>query len=115
MKKYNAEIDEYISNVAAESREVMQELRDNIFEIIPDAEKLIYYHMPTFKYKGKPFLVYAEFKDHLSLITMRHGIPQKLKEELKGYKVSGTTIHFSAKKPITRELLEKIIKERMGE
>jgi uncharacterized protein YdhG (YjbR/CyaY superfamily) len=115
MNKYNPAVDEYISKVAAKSQAVMQELRENIFDIFPDVEEVIYYHMPTFKYKGKPFLVYAEFKNHLSLVTMRHSIPAKLKEELAVYKIAGTTIHFSDKKPLTRELLEKIIAARLEE
>lgn len=109
MNKRNPAVDEYIAKVAEKSQAVMQELRENIFDILPDAEEVIYYQMPTFKYKGKPFLVYAEFKTHLSLVTMRHSIPEKLKDKLAGYKIAGTTIHFSGNKPLTRELLEKII------
>jgi uncharacterized protein YdhG (YjbR/CyaY superfamily) len=115
MTKRSVAVDEYILGVSEESQAVMQELRQNVFDILPDVEELIYYNMPTFKYNGQPFMVYAEFKNHLSLITMRHSIPEKLKAELKGSKVTGTTIHFSAKKPISRELLEKIIAERLVE
>ena len=36
-------------------------------------------------------------------------------EELKGVKISGATIHFTPEKPLPRELVEKIVRERIQE
>ena len=36
-------------------------------------------------------------------------------EELTGIKISGATIHFTPETPLSRELIEKIVRERMKE
>jgi len=110
---HSVEVDKYLENIPEESKKALQELRENVFEFLPEAEEYIYYHMPTFRYKGKPFLVYASFKNHCSLITMRQSVIENLKEELKGYAVAGTTIHFTTANPISKETLKKIVEERI--
>jgi uncharacterized protein YdhG (YjbR/CyaY superfamily) len=40
---------------------------------------------------------------------------KEMKEELKCYKFSGATIHFSAEEPLPPSLIKKIIKERIYE
>jgi uncharacterized protein YdhG (YjbR/CyaY superfamily) len=35
--------------------------------------------------------------------------------ELKGVKASGATIHFTSENPLPRELVERIVRERMAE
>jgi uncharacterized protein YdhG (YjbR/CyaY superfamily) len=36
-------------------------------------------------------------------------------EELKGVEVSGATIHFTTESPLSRELAERIVRERIKE
>ena len=36
-------------------------------------------------------------------------------QELKGVRVSGATIHFTPENPLPRDLIEKIVRERMKE
>jgi hypothetical protein len=40
---------------------------------------------------------------------------RKMKNELKGYKVSGATIHFDPKSPLPKSLVETILRARMDE
>lgn len=111
----NIEVDKYLSKVPEEYRQVLAELRENILELLPEGMEIIYYHMPTYKIQGKPILTFAAFKNHCSLVTMKAHVVQKLKKELTGYVVSGTTIHFSAENPISKDILSKIIKERLSD
>jgi len=109
----NLEVDRYIASVPDDFRPLMTKLRDDIFEIFPQGEETFAWNIPIYKYNGKALFSIAAFTDHYSIITQEHNIAEKI-PELNDYKVSGTTVHFTHKQPIKRDLLEKIIKHRLS-
>jgi len=109
----NKEVDRYIVSVSDEFRPLMTELRDNIFILFPQGEETFGWNIPIYKHKGKALFSIAAFQDHYSIVTQDHDIATKI-PELANYKVSGTTIHFTAKQPANRALLEKIIQHRLS-
>lgn len=44
---------------------------------------------------------------------MSPALMSAMRDELKGLQVSGATIHFPPDKPLPRELIEKIVRERI--
>jgi len=58
---------------------------------------------------------FAAFKDHCSLIVINKQIIKTFEKELKDYKTTGTTIHFTAAKPLSSSLVQKIVKIRIAE
>lgn len=112
MKSNFNNIDEYLSLQSIEVRKVLQELRDTILTVCPEAEEKISYGMPAFKYNG--MLVYfAAFEKHCSLFP--GSTVAKFQEELKNFKTSKGTIQFTLAKPIPKELVIKIVETRMQE
>ncbi|PWK27284.1 uncharacterized protein YdhG (YjbR/CyaY superfamily) [Arcicella aurantiaca] len=105
-------IDDYLSNFPENIRLVLEELRQTIRDTAPEAEEVISYGIPAFKYKG--MLVYfAAYKKHCSLFGGTGGLTEQMKEELKDYKTSKGTIQFTLEKPLPKELVEKIVRLRM--
>jgi uncharacterized protein YdhG (YjbR/CyaY superfamily) len=107
-------IDEYLAMAPDQYRDVLTKLRKAIKSAAPKAEESISYQIPTFKYNG-PLVFFAAYKDHCSFFVVSKSILETFKNELKGYKTSGTTIHFSAENPIPADLVKKIVKERIKE
>jgi hypothetical protein len=52
---------------------------------------------------------------YCSFIVVSKMVLEKFKSELEGYETSGTTIHFSAEKPLPAALVKKIVKARIEE
>ena len=46
---------------------------------------------------------------------MSPSLIKAMADQLKGIKVSGATIHFTPEKPLPRELVERIVRERAKE
>lgn len=80
---------------------------------------MISYRIPVFKYEGRPLVGFGAAKKHCSLFTMSSSMIPKLARmragELKGYEVSGATIHFTPDKPLPAGLVTKLVKERIAE
>lgn len=107
-------VDEYLLAVPEEIRELLEHVRQAIRDAAPKADELISYSIPTYKYKG-PLVHFAAFKDHCSFVVVSKTIPEMFKKELKPFKVSGRTVHFSPGNPLPVTLIKKIVKTRIKE
>lgn len=107
-------IDHYIKNLPAEVKQSLEKLRQTIRKAAPEAEEVISYNMPGYKYQG--MLVYfASFKNHCTFFTGNGSLVKKMEDELKGYATTPSGIHFTPDKPLPASLVKKIITIRMRE
>ena len=100
-------IDEYLATLPEDKRQVLEALRQTIKEAAPEAEEVISYMMPTFKYHGS-LVHFAAFKNHFSLFP-GGALVEQFKESLKSYKTSKGTISFTAENPLATALVKKIV------
>lgn len=105
-------IDEYLSHCTPEVQQALEDLRQFIRKLTPDAEESISYQIPTFKWNGG-LVAFAGFKNHCSFFPMTNQIPESLKEEAKLYFQGKSTLRFTPESPLPRDLVEKIVKYRM--
>ena len=105
-------IDEYIALQPEKVRALLEKLRQTIKAAAPDAEEVISYKMPAFRYHG--ILVYfAAFKNHYSLFPANSSLITDMKDELKKYNTSKGTLQFKFEEPLPVALIKKIVKERV--
>lgn len=101
-------VDDLLKNIPPNERAALEHIRTLVHKYTPDAEEVMTYGMPGFKYKGKYLLSFAAFKDHLSLFPGAEPI-EVLRDELQDFKTSRGTIQFTIEKPLSDELLQQII------
>ena len=105
-------VNEYLERVPADMKSKLEKLRQTITKAAPNAEEIISYQIPTYKYLG-PLIHFAAFKDHCSLVVINKDILKTFEKELQLYKTTGTTIHFTPAKPLPASLVQKIVKIRI--
>ena len=110
-----AEIDEYLLAVDEPKRGTLQALRGTILEIVPEAEQVISYRVPAFRVQGKIVAGFAAFKDHLSYLPFSGSVLQELGQELGGYTMTKSALHFPVDRPLPKSLVEKLIATRLGQ
>lgn len=105
-------IDEYLQNVAEPQKSELERVRKIIATTVTDAEEVITYGMPGFKYKGKYLISFSAFKDHMSIFPGSHAI-EALQDKLGTYKQLKGTIQFTLDNPLPEALLKEIVTIRM--
>lgn len=65
MRTQFTDIDHYLSQFSPEIIERLSAIRGLVHEIVPDAEEVISYDMPAFKYRKKILIYFAAFKKHI--------------------------------------------------
>jgi uncharacterized protein YdhG (YjbR/CyaY superfamily) len=105
-------VDEYLGAQPGALRAKLQQVRAAIRRAVPEALEGIGYGMPGYKFKGKPLLYFAGFKQHYSLFAASGTFFASLKEELKDYEQRKGTVHFPLDKPVPVKLISRIAKLR---
>ena len=65
-RKRYASVEEYLADVAPESRRRLQRIRQLVKKHVPEAVETISYNIPAFRLR-KVFMYYAAFKNHISI------------------------------------------------
>jgi uncharacterized protein YdhG (YjbR/CyaY superfamily) len=108
-----AEIDEYLRGVDEPNREALEALRCMILETVPEAQECISYRIPAFRLEGKVVAGFAAFKEHLSYLPFSGSVLGQLEEELDGYSMTKSALHFTADHPLPEALVRKLIAARL--
>ena len=108
------EIDAYLAPLPDDVRSSLERVRSIVRETAPESTERVSYRIPIFRLQ-KDLVGMSAQKDHCSLHTMSPPLMEAMAEDLRGVKVSGATIHFTPDDPLPRELIAKIVRERMRE
>jgi uncharacterized protein YdhG (YjbR/CyaY superfamily) len=106
-------VDDYIAGFPTDIQDILQKIRSIIREIVPDAEEVISYQMPTYRLHGN-LVHFAAFKQHIGLYPTPTGV-DAFKEELKPYKHAKGSIQFPLDEPIPYDLIRQIVAFRVKE
>ncbi len=109
------EVDEYLRGIEEPKRSTLQALRRTILEIVPDADQVISYRVPAFRVRGKTVAGFAAFRDHLSYLPFSGSVLAQLADELKGYTMTKSALHFPVDRPLPKTVVKKLIALRLGE
>jgi uncharacterized protein YdhG (YjbR/CyaY superfamily) len=108
-------IDGYLQALEEPARSTLQALRETIMAIVPEAEEVISYGLPAFRTRGATIAGFAAFKHHLSYLPFSGSVLSQLHDELTGYTMTKSSLHFPAERPLPRDLVDKLIRTRLAE
>jgi uncharacterized protein YdhG (YjbR/CyaY superfamily) len=108
------DVDEYLRRIEEPKRSTLEALRRMILEIVPDAEQVISYRVPAFRIDGETVAGFAAFRDHLSYLPFSGSVLSDLADELQGYTMTKSALHFPVDRPLPKALVKKLIAARLG-
>jgi uncharacterized protein YdhG (YjbR/CyaY superfamily) len=108
-----AEVTAHLKKFDKSQRDALEAVRLTIRELLPDAEEVIKWNMPTFTINGKGVIGFDGFKNHNSIFPYSGSVTSQLKEEFAKYEQTKGSIHFDKEKPFPKTLLKKIVKIRL--
>jgi len=107
--------DQYLDSLPEAQKAALQQLRQDIKVLVPEATETISTKVPAFKYKGKYLVSFSATKNHLALLVMQGDAMKSLAHDLKAYDTGSRIIRFTPDNPISRDLLETIVRFRTAE
>ena len=107
-------VDDYLSELPDDVFLVLENIRQIIKFLVPDAEETISYRVPSYKFKGM-LVGFGATKSHCSFFVMSSTLLNEFEEEVKDFDTSTGTIRFTPEKPIQNELITRIVMTRVAE
>lgn len=107
-KKKFQTVEEYIVSQPDRIRLTLDQIRQTIKIAVPEAEEVISYQMPAFKFNGM-LIWYAVFKNHYGLF-LSPTVLTTFKNKLKAYKTSRSGIHFPIGRPLPTRLITEMVR-----
>ena len=108
-------VDEYIAVQPEAAQIVLGHVRSAIHRALPNAEEVISYKMPAYRFHGEIVLYFAGWKRHYSLYPAGERLIAAFEDQLAPYKISKGTIQFPLSEPVPTKLIERIAKFRAKE
>lgn len=107
-------IDDYLKKIAPDKRKQLERIREIAKSVVPDAQEVISYGMPTLQYKGKSFLGFNTHTSHIGIYPYGGEEVTVFKDKLTklNYGFSSGAIRVPYDKPIPEALLKEIITHR---
>ena len=109
------EVDEYVDALEEPKRGTLQRLRRTILEVVLEADQVISYGVPAFRVRGRTVAGFAAFNTHLSYLPFSGTVLGQLGDELEGYKMTKSSLHFPVDRPLPKALVQKLIEVRLTE
>lgn len=101
-------VDEYISSFSEDTQVKLEEMRNLIKKVHPDAVETISYGIPTYKINNKTIVHFGGAKKHIGLYPGA-AIVALFKDQLDQYEISKGTIRLPLDKPLPESLIKEIV------
>lgn len=114
-ERSGAQIEAYVEALEEPKRGTLQALRRTILEVIPEADEVISYGVPAFRVRGKIVAGFAAFRHHLSYLPFSGSVLDRLSAHLEGFTMTKSSLHFAIDRPLSKDLVKRLIEARLAE
>ncbi len=102
------EVEHYFQTLPPDILALLTKIRTAILETIPNVAESFAYNMPAYKFKDKPLVYFAAFKNHIGFYATPSAHAYFTKELLP-YKKGKGSVQFPFNNPIPFALIQKMI------
>jgi uncharacterized protein YdhG (YjbR/CyaY superfamily) len=106
-------VDEHLSYLTPEVREVMQRVRMILVSAIPNGEECISYSIPAIKLNGKMVVYFSGWAGHVSMYPIPPA-SDALTQKMQPYVAGKGTLKFPIDKPIPYLLIKQVAKAHLA-
>lgn len=107
-------IDEYITQFPKKTQQLLQDMRQIIHAVIPNAEEGISYAIPAIKHDGHSIVYFAGYKNHVSIYPIPKG-NAAYQADVDAYRAGKGTMRFPLNKPLPHDIITQTVTLLMQE
>lgn len=109
----SAAVDDYLAGLPEPKRSNLGQLRQQIRDLIPDAEECMSYGLPAFKIDGNVVAGFAAFNHHLSYLPHSGSVLLALADQLADYTSTKGSLHFPIDQALPQNLVSLLVATKM--
>ena len=102
-------IDEYLAGLDVQQRAALEQLRQTVRGVAPQAQECISYGLAAFRLKGRALVAFGAWANHCAFYPMSSATVKAFQGQLKSFETTKGTIRFSTDKPLPMSLVKKLV------
>lgn len=102
------DVDDYLRSFPDDVRDVLEQVRATIRGVLPDADEVISYGIPTFKVDGRAVVHFAGWKHDISLYP-QPVVDGALAAEVEPFVSGKGTVKFPLSRPVPYDLVARLV------
>lgn len=106
-------IDDYKAPFPAQIQKRLEEIRQLVHQVAPEAQEVISYAMPAFKANKRILVYFAAHEKHLGMYPLPKSGSDAFMQELEPYKAGKGTVRFYYDKPLPTAFIKQLVKNRL--
>ena len=114
MKKPTGAVAQYYAAQKSPHKETLLEMRKRILEVIPDAQEVMKYKMPTFIYEGHAVVGLLANTRHIGFYPYSGSVISRFPDITEKYVTTLGAIHVPLNKPMLKGEVKKLLKARIS-
>lgn len=108
-------VEAYYASFPENVQSGLASIRDTVQKAVPEAEEVLSYQLPAFKYYGM-LIYYSAYKSHYAIsFPPPFKVFEAFKEQLSPYAMAKTSVQFPMDKPLPLDLIGEMVKYRAAE
>ena len=107
-------VQHYYATQVEPARSTLLALRERIMRIIPAADEVMKYAMPTFVVGGKPVVGLMAHSKHIGLYPYSGSVLQQLPEVVHRYGGTKSALHLPVDRPVPLTVLRVVIRAKLA-
>lgn len=108
-------VEAYYAAAPEPQRATLLAMRAVVARLLPEADQVLSYGVPTFKLRGKGVAGLACYTQHCGYLPMSGSVTATLADQLAGYSVTKGSVRVPADQPLPGELIEALVDARLAE
>ncbi|MFE6925215.1 iron chaperone [Nocardia sp. NPDC057663] len=100
-------VDDYLAGQPEAERAVLQQIRETVHRVLPEAGEKISYAIPAVTLDGRAFMSFAGWKAHVSVYPVPDG-DEAFERAIEPYKAGRGTLKFPLGEPIPYDLIAQV-------
>ena len=109
------EVDRYLELLPEAHRNTLEELRDTIRELLPEAGEGLAYGVPAYRLRGKLVAGFAAHAKHLNYLPHSGSVVGELGDVLAGYDTTKGSVKFPPGATLPTEVVRALVDARLAE
>ena len=114
MSRIPKSVSGYYASAPASHKKNLLEMRERILDVVPDAEEIIKYGMPTFIHEGIAVAGLMFHKNHIGYYPHSGSVLNQFPEICEKYKTSKGALQLPLEKPLLKSEVRKLISCRIN-
>jgi uncharacterized protein YdhG (YjbR/CyaY superfamily) len=111
----NDQVEAYYAAQPEPQRSTLLAMRATLARLLPDAEQVLSYGVPTFKVRGRGVAGLAGYAKHCGYLPMSGSVTEAQADRLSGYSVSKGSVRVPIGQPLPPDLIAALVDARLAE